>query len=122
MGELHRRIPKRVKRKLTASERAEIDAALRLVEREKPEILELARQVRRERDAALRPLREAIALLRTEREAQGLSLADVQGETGICRSALCRLETDLEANPTVATLLRYADALDKRLLITLADR
>ena len=37
------------------------------------------------------------------------------------RSALCRLETDLEANPTVTTLGRYAQALGKRLLIVLQD-
>lgn len=72
-------------------------------------------------NAVLKELKEAGRVLREEREAQELSLADIQERTGISRSALCRLETDLEANPTVSTLLRIANALDKKLLITLID-
>jgi hypothetical protein len=34
---------------------------------------------------------------------------------------LCRLENDLEPNPTVSTLMRYAQALGKRLVISLED-
>jgi transcriptional regulator with XRE-family HTH domain len=39
--------------------------------------------------------------------------------TGIERSALSRLENDVEANPTVNTLTRYADALGKKVLVIL---
>lgn len=37
------------------------------------------------------------------------------------RSALSKLETGQRANPTVATLSRYAAAVGKRLVVLLAD-
>jgi transcriptional regulator with XRE-family HTH domain len=41
----------------------------------------------------------------------------VEERTGIGRSALSRLENDDAANPTMATLLRYSDALGKKLVV-----
>ena len=73
-------------------------------------------------DASLARLREVMQLLRAERTQQGLSLADVQASTGIPRSALSRLETDPDANPTLATITRYAEALGKDIQILLADK
>jgi len=35
--------------------------------------------------------------------------------------ALSKLETGLRANPTVATLVRYAEAVGKRLVVSLVD-
>lgn len=61
-------------------------------------------------------------LLRAERMHQGLSLADVQSQTGIPRSAISRLETDPDANPTLETITRYAEALRKDVQISLADK
>jgi transcriptional regulator with XRE-family HTH domain len=61
-------------------------------------------------------------LLHDERARQGLSLADMQARTGIARSALSRLETDSDANPTLTTVTRYAEALGKDVRILLADR
>ena len=61
-------------------------------------------------------------LLLAERTRQGLSLADLQARTGIARSALSRLETDADANPTLTTITRYAEALGKDLQILLADK
>jgi len=60
-------------------------------------------------------------VLKQARTDQGLSLADVRGRTGIGRGALCRLENELEPNPTVSTLMRYAHALGKRIVIKLVD-
>jgi DNA-binding XRE family transcriptional regulator len=91
------------------------------LEREKPEILELARQMKTKQDAENAELREACQLLKAERERQGLSLSDVEQHTGITRSALSRLENGLSNNPTIATLNRYAEALGKRVVIQLAD-
>ena len=59
--------------------------------------------------------------LKAAREAQGLSLADLTDRTGMDRSALSKLETGQRPNPTIETLARYAEAVGKRLLVTLAD-
>ena len=37
------------------------------------------------------------------------------------RSALSKLETGRGANPTVETLVRYAEAVGKRLVVSLTD-
>jgi len=67
------------------------------------------------------PLRQVLAALRDERERQGLSLADINARTGIDRAALSRLENNEDANPTLATLERYAEAIGKQLLVLLSD-
>ena len=41
--------------------------------------------------------------------------------TGMDRSALSKLETGQRANPTVETLVRYAEAVGKKLIVSLAD-
>lgn len=41
--------------------------------------------------------------------------------TGMDRSALSKLETGQRPNPTVETLVRYAEAVGKRLVVSLAD-
>jgi DNA-binding phage protein len=62
-----------------------------------------------------RPFRDLIAALRAERERQGLSLADVAERSGMDRAAIHKLEIGLNANPTYATLTRYASALGTRI-------
>jgi DNA-binding XRE family transcriptional regulator len=59
-------------------------------------------------------LRQAVAALKAAREAAGLSLADVAQKCGIDKAALSRIETGQHLNPTVSTLIRYAQALGKR--------
>ena len=66
-------------------------------------------------------LRALVGELRKAREAQGLSLADVQQATGIDRAALCRIETGENGNPTVNTLLRYARAIGRKINVTLVE-
>ena len=61
------------------------------------------------------PFRDLIAVLRAERERQGLSLADVAERTGIDRAAIHKLEIGANTNPTQATLTRYAGALGARI-------
>ena len=59
--------------------------------------------------------------LKAARVEQGLSLADLTDLTGMDRSALSKLETGQRTNPTVETLVRYAEAVGKRLVVSLAD-
>jgi len=73
------------------------------------------------RMAALDHLDEVFRQLKDARQAKGLSLTDLTDRTGMDRSALWKLETGRRPNPTVDTLVRYADAVGKRLVITLAD-
>lgn len=74
-----------------------------------------------ERAASLDQLDELCAQLRAAREAKGLSLADLTKLTGMDRSAISKLETGARINPTVDTLVRYAEAVGKHLVVTLID-
>jgi transcriptional regulator with XRE-family HTH domain len=71
--------------------------------------------------AVLERLEELLGQLKAAREEKGMSLADVSERTGMDRSALSKLETGQRSNPTVETLVRYAEAVGKRLVITLED-
>ena len=66
-------------------------------------------------------LHDLLKQLKAAREAKGLSLADLTELTGMDRSALSKLETGQRANPTVETLVRYAEAVGKRLVVSLTD-
>ena len=59
--------------------------------------------------------------LKTAREQSGLSLADMTRLTGMDRSALSKLESGQRPNPTLETLVRYAEAVGKRLVVSLTD-
>jgi DNA-binding XRE family transcriptional regulator len=74
-----------------------------------------------ERVAAREQLDRVFEQLRRARQDKGLSLADVMRLSGMDRSAVSKLETGQRPNPTVETLMRYADAVGKRLVLTLAD-
>ena len=64
-------------------------------------------------------LRHALRALKAEREAQGVSLSELQRRTGISKSALSRLENDPHPNPTIGTLQRIAEALGREIIIGL---
>ena len=104
-------------RRLTPEEAATYKAVREQVAEELPDLT--ARH--HERIATLDRLQEVISQLKVAREAKGLSLADVTELTGMDRSALSKLETGQRANPTVETLVRYAEAVGKRLVVSLAD-
>ena len=74
-----------------------------------------------ERVKTIDQLQAVLSALKTAREAKGLSLAQVMELTGMDSSSLSKLETGQRANPTVETLVRYAEAVGKRLVVTLAD-
>src|SRR5262249_43212294 len=104
-------------RRLTPEEAAKYNAVREQVAGELPDLI--ARH--HERAATLDQLHEVLAQLKAAREAKGLSLADLTDLTGMDRSALSKLETGQRANPTVDTLVRYAEAVGKRLVVSLTD-
>lgn len=104
-------------RRLTPEEGAKYTAIRRQVADELPDLV--ARH--HDRMPALEQLHELLTQLKAAREAMGLSLSDMTQLTGMDRSALSKLETGQRGNPTVETLARYAEAVGKRLVMTLAD-
>jgi len=66
-------------------------------------------------------LHDLMSQLRKERERQGLTLAQLAKRTKIDQAALSRLETRNNANPTLDTVYRIADALGKRIRCELAE-
>ena len=78
----------------------------------------------RRRAQAAKPrilLKHVLANLRQERQRLGLSLADVNARSGIDRGTLSKLENDTDPNVTMNTLIRYAEALGKVILVQLDD-
>lgn len=115
--------PKKIKsisrgRLLTEAEAAKYDAVREQIEQEKPEI---NARIRKQLEQG-RLLAELFSELRRVRETAGLSLSDMQERTGIDRATISKLETGQRANYTLDTALRYADALGKQVLVTLADK
>lgn len=103
--------------RLTPEEAAKHKATRARVANELPDLI--ARH--EERMATLDHLQDLLEQLKAAREAKGLSLADLTEITGMDRSAVSKLETGQRTNPTVDTLVRYAEAVGKRLVVSLAD-
>jgi DNA-binding XRE family transcriptional regulator len=61
-----------------------------------------------------------MARFKAAREKQGMTLAEVAGRMGIDPPALSRLETGKMLNPTIATLLKWAEALGQKLDVELS--
>jgi DNA-binding XRE family transcriptional regulator len=104
-------------RRLTPEEAAKYREVREQVAQELPDLI--ARH--HERMAALDQLEALLQQLKAAREERGLSLADLTRLTGMDRSALSKLETGQRSNPTLETLVRYAEAVGKRLVVTLTD-
>ena len=104
-------------RRLTPDEAAKYKKIREQVAEELPELI--ARH--HERMASLDQLDQVLGQLKAAREAKGLSLTDVTELTQMDPSAISKLETGQRPNPTVETLVRYAEAVGKRLVVTLAD-
>ncbi len=107
-------------RKLTPEEAAKYQEIREEVEIEKPQLIAKAQLARRE--ARRRQLVAIMGKLKAAREAKGFSLADIYQKTGIDRSALSELENVTNENPTMDTLLRYAEVVGKQVQIELLDR
>ncbi len=104
-------------RPLTPAESARYQAIRQQVAHELPALIERHQQ----RLSALDQVEELLKQLKTARGQKGLSLSDLTELTGMDRSALSKLETGKRPNPTVDTLVRYAEAVGKRLIVSLAD-
>jgi ribosome-binding protein aMBF1 (putative translation factor) len=103
-------------RGLKPEEAARYKSAREKLDEETPEL------VRRHYErTSLATIGALVQQLKAAREAQGLSLADLTERTGMDCSALSRLETGQRTNPTIDTLVRYAEAVGKRLVVKLAD-
>ena len=103
-----KRIPKFT---LTEQQRKIVEEVRQRVEAEKPEILAESRR-RTAADAVTAvQLRGAMSLLKAVRKTQGITLDEVARRTGIAKPTLSRLENDAEANVTINTLQRIAEAL-----------
>jgi len=63
-----------------------------------------------------------MARLKSMRENQGLTLAEVAARMEIDAPALSRLETGKVLNPTLATLHKWAEALGQKLDVDLSER
>ncbi len=112
-----KRQAKRIYRDLTPEEQQRWNRANAEVASDKADILAKARRIKAARKKVNVAVREAMKALKHERQAQGLSLSDVEKRTGIGRAALSRLENETELNPTVVTLTRYAEALGKEVVV-----
>jgi ribosome-binding protein aMBF1 (putative translation factor) len=66
-------------------------------------------------------LRKTFAALKVVREQQGLSITDLAERTGMDRAMISRLENGQIDNPTIATMSRYAKALGKKVVVSLAE-
>jgi DNA-binding XRE family transcriptional regulator len=105
------------KERLTPELATKIKAVRQQVSDELPDLI--ARH--HERMDAVEQLQALLSQLKAAREKRGLSLADVTNLTGMDRSALSKLENGQRPNPTVETLVRYAEAVGKHLKIELID-
>lgn len=111
-------IRKRIQRRLTAKERTRHRRILKDVEQHRALIATRGRAVLAAHDR----LQRALQTLKAKRQERGLSLSDVQRISGIDRARLSRLESDPDANPTIETLDRIANALGVELRISIVER
>ncbi|MGA2030718.1 MAG: helix-turn-helix transcriptional regulator [Thermoguttaceae bacterium] len=113
-----KRQAKRMHRDLTSEEKKRWQQARKETEIEKEDILAQGQRIKAAHNRVRAAVRDALKFLKAERQAQGLSLSDVEERSGIGRPALSRLENETDPNPTVVTLTRYAEALGKKLVVS----
>ncbi|MFB3892339.1 MAG: helix-turn-helix domain-containing protein [Phycisphaerae bacterium] len=104
---------KRMEVKLTDEQKGRHDEIRKLVDRDRPRLTREALS----KKAELTAMRDAMVLLKRQREARGLALGEVARRSGIDKSRLSKLENDPRSNPTMATLTRLADAIGVKLSI-----
>lgn len=73
------------------------------------------------RQGDYRAFRLAIHGLKKERQQRKLNLAEVAERSGLDEAFLSRLENGKQPNPTLYTILRYANALGKQLIWTFTN-
>lgn len=105
------------RRKLSREETTKYKKIREQIEKEKPDITSRHRA----RMFSMFSVDQTFRELRKLRVEKGLSLADLQDLTGMDRSAISKLETGERENPTVTTMVRYAQAVGKKIVVALVD-
>ena len=110
----------------TAEERARERALREKLQKERPSLEDLVREGACDPSAVMTmgmyyDVQKALQALKRERERRSLSISDVAERSGLDRAVVSRLENGKQDNPTVATLMRYAAAIGKRLLWSFED-
>ena len=116
-----KKMGKRIYRQATVEEQERQQRIREQIQEELPAIKQRAQH---KLDEAMKhgiAIQHTMAVLKAERMRKGLSLSDMKERTGLERSTLSRLENNVEANPTVNTLTRYAEAVGKKVLVVFAD-
>jgi ribosome-binding protein aMBF1 (putative translation factor) len=110
---------KRIRResRLTEEEAAKYDAIPATVANELPDLI--ARHHRRM--ACFDQFQTVVEQLKAAREAQGLSLADIAKRMGKDWSTIAELESGQRTNSMIDILMRHAEAVGKRLIVSLAE-
>jgi DNA-binding phage protein len=103
---------KRTHPSLTPQRIAELSKLARKIDAEEAEQLKAEGRAILKRQEIVRTV---IADLKKARLDRGLSLAEVGERSAIGKANLSRLENSIDPNPTVDTLLRYAEAVGMRL-------
>lgn len=104
-------------RRLTSKEAAKYDKIRKQVQEELPDLIKRHHERMESKDQ----LAKLCEQLKSVRLRKRLSLADLMELTGMDRSAISKLETGQRPNPTLDTLVRYAEAVGKHLTFQLAD-
>ena len=110
----------------TAEERVLEQTLREKLQKERPSLEDLVRNGECDPDAVMTmgmyfDVQRALQALKREREECGLSIGDVAERSGLDRAVVSRLENGKQDNPTIATLMRYAAAIGKRLLWSYED-
>lgn len=113
------RTGRRIERKATPEERERFERAY--AEESAPEVMAANRRRGREVMVERKRLSEAVGLLKSIREEQGVSLSVMEERTGMTRGNLSRLENMEGPNPTIGTLDRYARALGRTIEISVVE-
>ena len=103
---------------VSAAQLAELSARAKKIDAEHgDEIRALAKTVLARHEQARRAkIAQAVARLKAQRLARGLTLDEVGAASGVGKSNLSRLENDASPNPTIDTLLRVSEAVGIELL------
>lgn len=117
LDELQQRTGRVIRKTLTPTERKKLKQAWA----EEEVGMDANKAVGRTVLAERKRLADAVKLLKSLREDQGVSLSVLSERTGMTRGNLSRLENMEGPNPTIGTLDRYARALGQTIEITVVE-
>jgi DNA-binding phage protein len=107
----------RIHRKLTDRERQRYQRLVAEVDAEKDDMLQQAREAFDRMDR----IDDVVEALTALRRAKGLTVTEVARRAGMHKPNVTRLESVTHVNPTLDTLLRYAEAIGAEIRIAIID-